>query len=55
MVVECAFVKDKRNKVVLVILAHPDDETTIGPMMARYARLGKVYYIVRQLGVERPG
>jgi len=31
---------------MLVILAHPDDETAIGPMLAMYARTNKVYYVV---------
>jgi LmbE family N-acetylglucosaminyl deacetylase len=38
--------KELVGKVILVVFAHPDDETTIGPMMAKYARQNKVVYIV---------
>lgn len=37
---------EEGQNVILVILAHPDDETTIGPMMRKYARQNKVIYIV---------
>lgn len=38
--------KKEEGKTILIILAHPDDETTIGAMMAKYALQNKVYYIV---------
>jgi LmbE family N-acetylglucosaminyl deacetylase len=38
--------EEESQKVILVIFAHPDDETTIGPMMAKYAKQNKVIYIV---------
>ena len=41
-----SFDKDKPRKVILVIFAHPDDETSIGAMMARYARTHEIVYIV---------
>ena len=34
------------RKIMLVILAHADDETAIGAMMAKFARNNTVYYIV---------
>lgn len=41
----------ERPRVVLAVFAHPDDETFVGPMLARYAREGvKVY-----LGIATKG
>jgi N-acetylglucosamine malate deacetylase 2 len=34
------------GKVILLIFAHPDDETSIGAMMAKYARQNKVVYLI---------
>jgi LmbE family N-acetylglucosaminyl deacetylase len=33
-------------KVILAIFAHPDDEMTVGPMLAKYAREGASVYVV---------
>jgi LmbE family N-acetylglucosaminyl deacetylase len=38
--------EEESQNVILVIFAHPDDETTIGPMMTKYAKQNKVIYIV---------
>ena len=32
--------QDPEGKTLLAIFAHPDDETTAGPLLAKYARLG---------------
>ena len=34
------------GKVLMAIFAHPDDEMTVGPMLARYAREGTKVYLV---------
>lgn len=31
---------------ILAVFAHPDDETSVGPMLARYAREGHAVYLV---------
>lgn len=35
-----------RNKTILVVFAHPDDETTIGPVMNKYAESNDVYLLL---------
>lgn len=35
-----------RDQVILVIFAHPDDETTIGPVMNKYAAENEVFLMV---------
>jgi LmbE family N-acetylglucosaminyl deacetylase len=35
----------ERPKVILAVFAHPDDETFVGPVLARYARQGNDVYI----------
>ncbi len=34
------------SKTILVILAHPDDETAIGPVMARLTKENKVFLVI---------
>ncbi|MEJ1239730.1 PIG-L family deacetylase [Chryseolinea sp. T2] len=34
------------SRAILVVFAHPDDETTIGPIMAKLAKSDKLVYIV---------
>lgn len=46
ILVSCGQTSAQRKKTILIILAHPDDETTIGALMAKYAKQNKVYYIV---------
>lgn len=41
-----SFKPETKSKLVLVILAHPDDETAMGAALANYAVQNKVYYIV---------
>lgn len=37
----------RESKVIMAIFAHPDDEMTVGPILAKYAREGvKVYLVV---------
>ena len=47
---------DLSEKVLMAIFAHPDDESTIAPILARYAREGvKVYVVIAtdgRLGVN---
>src|SRR5215472_16440924 len=41
----------QRPRVILAVFAHPDDETTVSPMLARYAREGvKVYLAIATKG-----
>jgi len=35
-----------KGKVILVIFAHPDDETAIGPLLVKYGKTDKVYLII---------
>ena len=42
------------SRVILAVFAHPDDETTVSPVLARYAREGaKVYLAVATKGEKR--
>lgn len=34
------------NKTILVVVAHPDDETAFGSVLAKHARLGDTVYLV---------
>jgi LmbE family N-acetylglucosaminyl deacetylase len=34
------------KKTIMAIFAHPDDETTIGPILAEYANLGDIHVVV---------
>ena len=46
-----AAVAQQRPKVLLAVFAHPDDETLVGPVLARYAREGaKVYLAIATKG-----
>lgn len=38
--------KENKSKVIMTIFAHPDDETTIGPVLAKYAKDHEVYLVV---------
>ncbi len=38
--------KENKSKVIMAIFAHPDDETTIGPVLAKYAENHEVYLVV---------
>jgi LmbE family N-acetylglucosaminyl deacetylase len=40
------------NKPILVVLAHPDDETAIGPVLAKYARLGHPVQLIIAVTAE---
>jgi len=37
---------ETRNKTILVVFAHPDDETTIGPVMNKYSEQNEVYLLL---------
>lgn len=37
--------EDPKGKVILAVFAHPDDEATISPVLAKYAGLGSDIYI----------
>ena len=47
---------DMKDKVIMAIFAHPDDESTVAPILARYVREGvKVYVVIAtdgRLGVN---
>ncbi|PHN05129.1 PIG-L deacetylase family protein [Flavilitoribacter nigricans] len=49
-------VTDLSSKVLMAVFAHPDDESTVAPILARYAREGvKVYVVIAtdgRLGVN---
>lgn len=38
--------KEDKSKVIMAIFAHPDDETTIGPVLAKYGKDHEVYLVV---------
>ncbi len=38
--------KATKEKVILVVFAHPDDEDAIGPLLVKYGKTGKVYLII---------
>jgi LmbE family N-acetylglucosaminyl deacetylase len=41
----------KKSQTILAVFAHPDDETTVAPVLARYAREGnKVYLAIATKG-----
>ncbi|MBK9164858.1 MAG: PIG-L family deacetylase [Acidobacteria bacterium] len=35
-----------QGKVILGVFAHPDDENLVGPVLAKYARLGNKVYVI---------
>jgi LmbE family N-acetylglucosaminyl deacetylase len=42
----CTFASaQQKSGAVLAVFAHPDDETTVSPILARYAREGKKVYL----------
>jgi LmbE family N-acetylglucosaminyl deacetylase len=44
---------DSRQRVLLAIFAHPDDETIVAPVLARYARQGVSVYLAIATDGER--
>lgn len=42
----CSFIDKPKSKVIVVILAHPDDEGAIPQVLAKYGRDNKVYLII---------
>ena len=52
LLLTCVFaVAQQKSSVVLAVFAHPDDETTVSPILARYAREGnKVYLAIATKG-----
>lgn len=38
--------KEVYQKKIMAVFAHPDDESTVGPILARYAREGVMVYLV---------
>src|SRR5215831_16017240 len=52
-----SFAEKSKSKTILVVLAHPDDETSIGPLLVKYGKANKIYLIIvtdGRLGT-RPG
>jgi LmbE family N-acetylglucosaminyl deacetylase len=41
----CCAEKSK-GKTILVVFAHPDDETSIGPLLVKYSKADKIYLII---------
>lgn len=39
-------VKSSPHETIIMVVAHPDDETTIGPVLAKYAKEHDVYLII---------
>jgi len=52
LILACAFATaQQKSGVVLAVFAHPDDETTVSPILARYAQEGhKVYLAIATKG-----
>jgi LmbE family N-acetylglucosaminyl deacetylase len=51
LLLACALGSAQQKHVVLAVFAHPDDETTVSPVLARYAREGnKVYLAIATRG-----
>ena len=42
MISLCAFAQVDSSKKILAVFAHPDDETTIGPVLAKYGKTDEV-------------
>lgn len=42
----CATEKETKRKIYLAILAHPDDEMAIAPVLAKYAQENTVYLLI---------
>ena len=38
--------ENKKSKTILTIVAHPDDETAVGPVLAKYALSDKVHLLI---------
>lgn len=43
LLVSCNDTREK--EIILTVFAHPDDETTIGPVLAKYAEMHEVYLV----------
>lgn len=41
----CSRLSAQQHKIILAIFAHPDDEVTIGPVLAKYASAGADVYL----------
>jgi LmbE family N-acetylglucosaminyl deacetylase len=41
-----AFTQSKKQKTIVAIFAHPDDESAIGDVLAKYARLGHTVQVI---------
>jgi len=44
--ISCATQQAEKKETILAIFAHPDDETTIAPVLAKYATEGHAVYLV---------
>ena len=40
------FKSELKNKVILVVFAHPDDETAIGQLLVKYSKTNKIYLTI---------
>lgn len=41
-----SFAEKSKSKTILVVFAHPDDETSIGPLLVKYGKTDKIYLII---------
>jgi LmbE family N-acetylglucosaminyl deacetylase len=41
----CSYATAQKGKVILAVFAHPDDEGTVGPVLAKYAAEGASVYL----------
>src|SRR6187402_3492371 len=52
-----SFKSEIKNKVILAVFAHPDDEAAIGQLLVKYSKTNKIYLIILtdgRLGIK-PG
>jgi LmbE family N-acetylglucosaminyl deacetylase len=41
-----SWAEKSKSKTILVVFAHPDDETSIGPLLVKYGKADKIYLII---------
>jgi LmbE family N-acetylglucosaminyl deacetylase len=41
-----SYAEKTKSKTILIVFAHPDDETSIGPLLVKYGKADKIYLII---------